>query len=197
MGSRDCAQIFVDRQTFAIALRSSRVPRLQDLPILEDVQSVWSACLSQPLKDLSFLCLLDRASEGSLIFVDACQKFWRKSRSCGCMPEELFKEILFLWMLARRSFQGSLVLAVLMVVYTGMLTLACQQNLSRISLSFVECLLEALKDIVLAVIMVTCRDSQNAFVCKFDHPNHVHCKNDIVNSFWQGSLKEKKERFFS
>jgi hypothetical protein len=52
------------------------------------------------------------------------------------MPEELFKEILFLWMLARRSFQGSLVLAVLMVVYTGMLTLAGQQNLSRISLSF-------------------------------------------------------------
>jgi hypothetical protein len=39
-------------------------------------------------------------------------------------------------MLARRSFQGSLVLAVLMVVYTGMLRLACQENLSRISLSF-------------------------------------------------------------
>jgi hypothetical protein len=52
------------------------------------------------------------------------------------MPEELFKDLLFLWMLARRSFQGSLVLAVLMVVYTGMLTLACQENLSRISLSF-------------------------------------------------------------
>jgi hypothetical protein len=52
------------------------------------------------------------------------------------MPEELFKDLLFLWMLARRSFQGSLVLAVLMVVYTGMLTIACQENLSRISLSF-------------------------------------------------------------
>jgi hypothetical protein len=89
------------------------------------------------------------------------------------MPEELFKDLLFFWMLARRSFQGSLVLAVLMVVYTGMLTLACQENLSRISLVLVECLLEALKDIVLAVFMVTCRDSQNAFVCKFDHPMYT------------------------
>jgi hypothetical protein len=67
-----------------------------------------------------------------------------------------------------------------------------------LSFVLVEGLLEALKDIVLAVIMVICRDSQNAFVCKFDHPIHVHCKNDIINSFWQGSLKEKKkERFFS
>jgi hypothetical protein len=41
------------------------------------------------------------------------------------------------------------------------------------SLILVECLLEALKDIVLAVFMVTCRDSQNAFVCKFDHPMYT------------------------
>jgi hypothetical protein len=42
-----------------------------------------------------------------------------------------------------------------------------------LSLILVECLPEALKDIVLAVIMVTCRDSQNAFVCKFDHPMYT------------------------
>jgi hypothetical protein len=103
------------------------------------------------------------------------------------MPEVL-KDLSLLWMHARRTFQGSVVLVD-----------ACQKKLSRItrscsahgclhrnahncmpgepfkdlSLVLVECLLEALKDIVLAVIMVTCRDSQNAFVCKFDHPMYT------------------------
>jgi hypothetical protein len=78
------------------------------------------ACLTEPLKDLSFLWMLDRSFEGKLALVDACQKnFSRKSCSCGCLPEEAFKDLSFLqcsWLFtqecshlqASRTFQGSL-----------------------------------------------------------------------------------------
>jgi hypothetical protein len=124
------------------------------------VQSVWSACLTEPLKDLSFLWMLARSFEGSLALVDACQKYFsRISCSFECLPEEAFKDLSFLqcsWLFteecshlhARRTFQGSLSRS------SGVLT--------RSSQGYHTC-----SD------MVTCRDSQNAFVCKFDHPMYT------------------------
>jgi hypothetical protein len=109
------------------------------------------------------------------------------------MPEELFKDILFLWILARRSFQGPFVLAELMVVYTGVLTLACQENLSRISLSFLWSAYKKLSRISYLQGSWLHAEILRMHLCaKFDHPMYT-ARNDIVNSFWQGSFKEKKK----
>jgi hypothetical protein len=99
-----------------------------------------------------------------------------------------------LWILARRSFQGPFVLAVLMVVYTGMLTLACQENLSRISLSFLWSAYKKLSRIsYLQGSWLHAEILRMHLYAKFDHPMYT-ARNDIVNSFWQGSFKEREGR---